>query len=201
MSQPRLPIKFEIENTTAQGATSELFAGCSSVQIEGTVSKNHRPMGSSSVPVKTITGASIHPFVGLRAAQTFNGVKNRKIILPETCDIHAFLSGTDTPARVKFFIIKNPTGLTGSTWVAPNATSSAEMDATTTDPITDGIPIMAHLVSGTHEVDLKTHFDLSADEVLALGSDGAADEYYIAFQAVDPTDSIDVNIAVNWSEI
>jgi hypothetical protein len=202
LSNPRLPIRYEIENTTTQGSTTELFAGCAAVMVEGSIAKQHKPMGGADVPLKTITGTGVTPLAAARSMLTYAGARNRIMALPQDIDIQAFHTGTDNPARIKFLIIKNPT-VTGQTWipVPSNAESSLEFEPSSTTPITDGETILATLVHGEKTMDLTEKFNLSSDQMLQRGAGPTAPEYYFAAVPIDPTDSIDVSLAFNWSEI
>jgi len=202
MSSPRLPIRYEVENTTIQPMSSEFFASCCAVKIEGEFQPRHRPFGGSSLPPKTITGSDKTPIYGVRAAATKNGIPSKVVVLPESMDIISYLTGTDTPAKVRVFWIRGTAGLTGATWLTATASPDATVEY---DPTSTGIPtgevIMASLINGEKTIDLSHHFNMFSDERLAVRSDGTSTEYYLCVSPVDPTDSVDVVVSLNWTEV
>ena len=60
---------------------------------------------------------------------------------------------------------------------------------------------MTSVILGEKEINLADQFDLFADERLALRSDGTSTPYFITAQPVNPAESVDINIAVNWTEV
>lgn len=199
MKTARLPIRYEMENTGNPSTATEMFASCCAVKMEGQFEPRHRPFGDI-VPEKTVTGTDYTPIFGVRASATKYGEVSRVIALPHTMQVLATLTGTNNPAKVRLRVQRGDGGLTGMSWIGPSADETVDLDVSATGVAT-GETVLSSIVMGERKIDLEEQFDLFADERLSLRSDGTSVPYFVTVQPVNPADSVDINIAVNWTEV
>lgn len=124
MSNPNLPVRCEIRNVgpTTGGSMDQI---CSTVMSEGGYLEAGIDWSVTSNTRNVLTSNSL-PIIAIRLSNTFKGYENR--VIARLGNINVF-SDTD---NIKYDIIKisNPAFLVGGTWVAVNANSAVEYNAT-----------------------------------------------------------------------
>lgn len=122
-----LPVRYEIENTSATGASDTMKAICQSVISEGGYQLEGRPLaiGHSIVSPRTTTAVqngTIIPMISIRLKAGRDGA----VVIPTN-----FSFAPITAANYEYFIIQEAV-TTGGTWVSAGATSSVEYNLTPT---------------------------------------------------------------------
>jgi hypothetical protein len=114
MTTAVLPIRYEIENTTAQAAGSTLTQICSSVISEGGYEGFSRRYNvtQNDATLKTLTTAGTqYPIIALR----LNANRLDSVIVPSNISAIVQETGNNKPNTVQYRILLNPT-LTGGSW-------------------------------------------------------------------------------------
>lgn len=115
MTQPSLPVRYEIKNTTTNNVASTLMAICSSVFVEGSASDiSYTKSLSNGTGVAAPNSADGHCVLAIRLQNTLVGKPNRS---------HAILLGLSAIAsadcRIRVVILQDATALSGTpTWTA-----------------------------------------------------------------------------------
>lgn len=108
MTTASLPFRFEIENTGATSSASRFKQICSSMQLNGSYDKKPSlELITRDTEVNMTT--TLAPLIALRMADG----RTDSIILPGPMTVFPTAS-----ANYEYVLVKNPTTLTGGTWVA-----------------------------------------------------------------------------------
>ena len=133
-----LPVRYEVENTGAAAASLTLKTICCSVISEGGVENDRGYPFCASNGINKVTTSTRRPILSVRPQATYNSITNRAQILINTADVLAVSNSA------YFEVVYNGT-LTGASFSAVNASSTAEYDTSAT-AISGGIAINAFFV-------------------------------------------------------
>ena len=125
MSNPNLPIRCEISNTTT--ATGSMEQICGTVFSEGGYAESGITYGASSPTLRTITSASTMPVLAVRLKTSYNGLPNRAFVRLEDISVYS------KDQAVKYRILRLDSGsITTGTWVSVDSGSTVEYNRTAT---------------------------------------------------------------------
>lgn len=126
MSNPNLPIRCEITNTTT--ATGSFEQICSTVMSEGGYVESGTTWGFTSPTLRSIASASSMPVIAIRLKNSYNTLPNRGYVRIDNMTVFT------EDQTVKYRMVKLPTSssLTGGSWVSVNDNSIVEYNATAT---------------------------------------------------------------------
>jgi hypothetical protein len=192
MRMPNLPVRYEIERLGAGAAPASLEAICCTIVSEGGQNQLGAVYGADrGITAVNIANTALRSVIAIRLKAGFL----RRTVKPLTFEIASLLTNDNTLYRLLY----NPTRGAGTapTWVSAHALSSVEYDVSSTEILTDGIPLVPGYVQGRT---LKAIEDLPTQ--LALGSDFAGvvpDELVLAAQA--QTGSNNLLAAIQWVEL
>jgi hypothetical protein len=130
MSNPNLPVRCEISNTTT--ATGSMEQICSTVFSEGGYAESGTTWAASNPTLRTITSASTMPVLAIRLKTSYNGLPNRAFVRLE--DISLF----SEDQTVKYRVLRLDSGsITTGAWISVDPDSAVEYNVTATS-YTDG---------------------------------------------------------------
>jgi len=130
MSNPNLPVRCEIRNTTT--ATGSMEQICSTVFSEGGYSESGTTWATSNTALRTITSASTMPVLAIRLKTSYNGLPNRAFVRLEDVSIFS------KDQTVKYRLLRLDSGsITTGAWVSVDPDSVVEYNVTATS-YTDG---------------------------------------------------------------
>jgi hypothetical protein len=125
MSNPNLPLRCEISNTTT--ATGSMEQICGTVFSEGGYSESGTTWGASNPSLRTITSGSTAPVLAIRLKTSYNGLPNRAFVRLEDTSIYS------KDQAVKYRILRlNSASISTGTWVSVDSGSTVEYNATAT---------------------------------------------------------------------
>jgi hypothetical protein len=125
MSNPNLPIRCEIRNTTT--ATGSMEQICGTVFSEGGYAESGITYGASSPGLRRITSGSTMPVLTIRLKNTYNGLPNRAFVRLE--DVSVF----SEDHTVKYQVLRLDSGsITTGTWISVDSGSVVEYNVSAT---------------------------------------------------------------------
>lgn len=180
MTTAILPVRYEIENTTATASASTLTQICSSVISEGGYDQKAIPQWARRTTTLTGVTTTFVPIVSIRLKSTSLGA----VVIPSV--YHAIPIGSVLDYEV--VLIKNPT-LTGASW-ASNSTN-VELDVTAT-ALTGGTIVDLDYVSGSNQGSgvVSEGSDYNFDLQLGASLAGVSDIFTLAARTISGTDDI-----------
>lgn len=190
MSTAQNPVRVRVVNTGVSSAasfTSVCFSVSSQSGYEG-------PRQAFASIVSTTTLATPgRPILGLRVAQTFGGLANRSVLLPE----ELIFSSTSADARIS--VVMNPT-ITGGTWAAPATGSAAEVALDITS-ISGGTTVYALDTGGVEvsKIELTRIFSRLARKLVRRDLPTVSLDSIVLMAASSP--SRPARASLEWSEI
>ena len=156
MTTATLPVRYEIESLTANGAaTSNLTQICSTVISEGGYEQPFRLFSNIAVFSKTMTAGTWYPVISIRLAPT------RLEAVAQVRQVDIIMTSADT---VHWALWSNVTdsSLTGESFVAHGFSPNILVDQSATALNTSGcVQITAGLVSGTNQAAAPAVMELS----------------------------------------
>ena len=156
MTTATLPVRYEIESLTANGAaTSNLTQICSTVISEGGYEQPFRLFSNIAVFSKTMTAGTWYPVISIRLAPT------RLEAVAQVRQVDIVMTSADT---VHWALWSNVTdsSLTGESFVAHGFSPNILVDQSATALNTSGcVQITAGLVSGTNQAAAPAVMELS----------------------------------------
>lgn len=156
MTSATLPVRYEIESLTANGAaTSNLTQICSTVISEGGYEQPFRLFSNIAVFSKTMTAGTWYPVISIRLAPT------RLEAVAQVRQVDIVMTSADT---VHWALWSNVTdsSLTGESFVAHGFSPNILVDQSATALNTSGcVQITAGLVSGTNQAAAPAVMELS----------------------------------------
>jgi hypothetical protein len=193
MTTPNLPIRYEIENTGAQGGNHDLIATCSMIATEEGFETERGFPFSIGNGITAISVTTRRPVLSIRPKATFNSIVNRGRIDPEKIDINA------TSGNLLVELVYGGT-LTDAAFNSVHASSITEFDIAAT-AITGGIPVQQFtVVSGTGTEAGAGAADLLSRLPLVLDSAGA-NPIPLSVVVTAFTGTVDTRAQLNWREI
>ena len=175
MATPSLPVRWEINKTSATATAVFLDAICCSVASEGGNPRSGWDTavdrGTSLQPFVVGDGTTLKPIISVRAKTAYT----RMTTYPT--DIHCICT-TSSSSGYRWVLLLNPTiGGTGPTWVSAGTNSGLEYDITRTGVVTGGVPVASGYGAAANVSGM-------VGNILPLGADvaGTRDEYVLAVQ-------------------
>ena len=149
MTTANLPVRYEITNSAALGATTDLKAICASVISEGGLEEQRAfPFATGTDAAgETVTGTEA-PVISIRPASTFNSITNQTMITLTSIWMTAATKNT------KFRVMYNPS-LTGASFGSVDSNSAVEVD-TSASSFTGGTEIESILLLAGGEAEGTT---------------------------------------------
>jgi hypothetical protein len=193
MTTANLPLRYEIENTAAQGSAHDLNAVCVMVASEqGQETERGYPFSAGNGITAIAVGARV-PILSIRPKATFNSIVNRGTIIPESVDVNA------TSGSVYVELIYNGT-LTGAAFASVDGSSITEFDVTAS-AIANGIRIYSFTASsGAALVGAGTLASFLSRLPLTLDIAGA-NPIPLSVVATAFTGAVDTRAQLNWREL
>ena len=180
MTTAILPVRYEIENTTATASASTLTQICSSVISEGGYDQKAIPQWARRTTTLTGVTTTFVPIISIRLKSTSLGA----VVIPSV--YHAIPIGSVLDYEV--VLIKNPT-LTGASFTS-NSTN-VELDVTAT-ALTGGTIVDLDYVSGSNQGSgvVSTGDSYNFDLQLGASLAGVSDIFTLAARTISGTDDI-----------
>lgn len=125
-SNPSLPIRCEIRNTTTGSATASMDQICASVMSEGGYEGSGIDFAASSGERTIgIVGGSL-PCIAIRLKNNFNNHPNRVTVRPGIVD----MIGINNPFKYEIWRLPGTSSISGGNWVSAGEDSSVEYNIT-----------------------------------------------------------------------
>jgi hypothetical protein len=127
-SNPSLPIRCEIRNTSTGSSTASMDQICATVISEGGYEGSGIDFAASSDLRYIETVGGTLPCLAIRLKNTFNGYPNRVTVRPGIVD----MLGLNNSFKYEIWRLPVTSSITGGTWVDASADSSVEYNITAT---------------------------------------------------------------------
>lgn len=141
MTTATLPVRYEIENTAATASASGMQQICTTVISNGGYSFDTTNINSAWRSSTASVGTTRTPLVAIR----LRAGREDAVVIPASVSIAALSAGDGGWA-----LIKNPTTLTGGTWVVDEYDGNVEYNVTAT-AIDGGLPVRREFASATNQ--------------------------------------------------
>ena len=192
MTTASLPIRYEIENLTAQGITHTMRQICSSVMSEAGFegfSREYNVNLSGTTATNLSTVGTIYPLIAIR----LNSSKLDSVVVPSSVSAVLEETTNNKPDVVLYKIFINPT-LTGNTWTThTNGTVDYNITATA---ITGGTEVVSgYLSSGGLKLSDVNNFNYQ----IGRSQLGVSDVFAITASPVNANAKIYMDLS--WYEI
>ena len=173
MTTAVLPIRYELENKTAQASGSTMHQICSSVMSEGGYegfSRKYNIPRAGATATSLTTAGTQYPMVALR----LNSSRLDSVIVPSNISVVLDTDQNGKPLAVQWKLLLNPT-LTGNTWTT-HFNGNVDYNITASG-VSGGIEIMGGYVSSSASLQLSAvnnfnfqigRTQLGVSDVLAL---------------------------------
>jgi len=192
MTTANLPLRYEIENTGAQGGAHDLNAICAMVASEQGQEPERGFIFAAGNGVTTIAVTTRVPILSIRPKATFNSIVNRGLIDPQGV-VASVGSGA-----VLLEVVYNGT-LTGASFSSANGSSITEFDVTAS-AITGGIVVHAFYASSAGgTVHTEAIAGLLSKLPLVLDIAGT-NPIPLTLVATAFTGSVDTAAEISWQE-
>lgn len=140
MTTANLPARYEIENTGVSASNTSLRQICTSIISEGGFEEELGAPFSASNGATEIAVTTRRPILSIRPIQTFNGITNRGLVVPEAFSVFS----EDTAAFIE--IVYGGT-LTNASFADVDATNSIGQRDIAADAISGGIVIASEFIT------------------------------------------------------
>jgi hypothetical protein len=202
MTTATLPVRWEIENTGVAGSPSRLKSVCTSVMTEGELlpdKKKRTKKWGFKADRKSILFASPiaeTPLFAFRPRTTFNGIINRKVVVPEHFSI--FVKNQAVIIRLYRYAV-----LVGASF-ADYLNSAVQIDTSAT-ALNGGDPLTSHIYGpGGHHQEASGAFGYLGQS-LYLGADGAEQEIWTLtaepLELAGGSPEATVDFSISWVEL
>lgn len=132
MTTASLPVRYEIENIGATASSSTFKQICVSVISNGGYNHEESEIYTAWRTTAVTVGTDRYPLVAIRMKAGFTD----SVILPTFVDVIS-----ETAGNGGWALVKNPSSITGGTWVTDEFTGNVEYNVTATAMSQDGIPV------------------------------------------------------------
>ena len=197
MTTANLPIRYEIENTTAVAASQSMKHICSTVVSEGGVEDTVAYPFSTElmdVPIPLGAGNAIIIFAA-RPSLTFNSIENRSVFEPKGYEV--VVDGGTVVTQVLY----NPT-IVGGTWTPYDATVSAVEANSTVASYSGGINVGSSIIASGNKQAVSPVFGKTVTSRLPFGIGINADTPIpLALAAYATSTSVTASFAFQWEEL
>lgn len=135
MSNPNLPVRCEIRNTTT--ATGSMEQICATVMSEGGYDESGTTFAHTSVKLRPLSGSESALVFAIRLKDSYNGLPNRAFVRLEDMSVYS------DDQTVKYILVKLDAGsVSGGTWFSEDSGSVVEWNSGS----------MAYATSNAHEM-------------------------------------------------
>lgn len=195
LKKASLPIQVENINTSTTGGPSLLRVGASVIQAYG--NPDYTFWRFSDMFCENVAiNATLKPLLSVRPKpELAPGEPNHVNVYP--CHIAVTVVGGDA----KIVVVQSPETLTGATWSLPGE-STIEGDNTASAVVkgATGYEFIAfHCGAGSHNIDLREHFELN-DEGILLAGDGSQTPITFAAKSLSGT-NVTVSLTFTYREL
>lgn len=154
MTTASLPVRYEITNTGATSSASSMQQICVSIVSNGGYNHEESAIWTAARDSHVTVGADEYPLVAIRMKTG----RTDSAILPTYVDINS-----ETAGNGRWSLIKNPTSITGGTWITDPTHSNVEYNVSATAMSQDGIYVRRQFFSASNQ-------SASAQGTTALGT-------------------------------
>lgn len=194
MTTAALPVRYEIENVGATAGSSTFKQICTSVVINGGYTHDESQIFTAWRDVSALVGTDRYPLIALR----MKAGRTDSAILPTYVDISASSAGEGGWA-----LVKNPTSVTGGTWVTDPYNGNVEYNVTATSMSQDGIPMRRQFFSATNQSAAEQGTADLGSWDLQLGRTNAdtpvSDVYVLSFRTMVGT--MNIRALLGWHDL
>ncbi len=177
-----LPIRYEITNTGTTASASTMKQVCASIISNGGYSHTDSEIHTAWRTTPATVGTDRYPIVAIRMKAGYTD----SVILPTFVDIISETSGNGAWA-----IIKNPSSITGGTWVDDEFTGNVEYNSTATAMSQDGTPLRRQFFAASNQSAAESSIDNLGTWDIQLGRTNAepavSDVFVLSFRTMSGT--------------
>nr|QBK92204.1 MAG: hypothetical protein LCPAC304_05510 [Pithovirus LCPAC304] len=185
----KLPIRYEIQNTSAGATSDEMRMMYQSVLTGAELFPIFPQLNFASQ--KVVTGGSALPVVSLRLKSAFNRLTLRIV------DVTLFSNVTGASACIGIYL--NPS-LTAATFVSAGTDSAAEVDTSAT-AVNGGTLLASGFVTEQGVINISTSAGGNRSPCFDINADIAGTSDILSLVATLITGSPDVHASISWLEI
>lgn len=189
-----LPVRYEIKNTGVTASSSSLKQVCVTVMSNGGYSHVDSEIHTAWRTAAVTVGTDRYPLVAIRMKAGYTD----SVILPTFVDIIAETSGNGGWA-----LVKNPSSITGGTWVSDEFTGNVEYNVTATAMAQDGIPTRRQFFAATNQSAAESSIDNLGTWDIQLGRTNAeppvSDVFVLSFRTM--TGTMRVQGMLGWHDL
>lgn len=189
-----LPVRFEITNTGATSSASAMHQICNSVVSNGGYTHDEVVIYTAWRDVAATVGTNRYPLVAMRMKDG----RTDSVILPTYVDVASSNAGEGGWA-----LVKNPTSVTGGTWVTDPYNGNIEYNVTATSMSQDGIPMRRQFFYSTNQAASTQESANLGTWDLQLGRTNAvnpvSDVYVLSFRTM--TGTMNMRALLGWHDL
>lgn len=193
MTTGSLPVRYEIENTGGTASASSMKQICTSVTSNGGYDFTQKAIETARRETEVTVGTTRYPLVAIRMAPG----RTDSVVVPTFVDIVASSAGVGGWA-----LIKNPTTLTGGTWVADEYDGNVEYNVSAT-AIDGGIAMRRSFFAASNQSTASSSVATLGRWDLQLGRTNAdtpvSDVYVLTFRTLKST--MNVQGMLGWADL
>lgn len=189
-----LPLRFEIKNTGTTASPSAFHQICSSVISNG--GYNHEEAGTWTAwrDQDALVGLDRYPLVAIR----MKAGRTDSVIIPTSVSL-----STDTAGNGGWALVKNPTSITGGTWITDPYSGNIEYNVTATAMSQDGVPVRREFFSASNQSTAAQGITTLGTWDLQLGRTNAntpvSDVYVLSFRTM--TGTMRMRALLGWHDL
>ena len=189
-----LPVRYEIENTGATASSSSLKQICVSVISNGGYSHEDAVIHTIGRETAVSVGTNYYPLIAIR----LNSGRTDAVILPTYVDIASSSAGEGL-----WGLIKNPTSITGGTWVTDPYTGNLEYNISATAMAQNGAVSRRKFFYATNQAAAESESNDLGTWDLQLGRTNSdspvSDVYVLAFKTM--TGTMNMRALLGWHDL
>ena len=193
MTTASLPLRYEIENVTAQPDSSRLKQVCATVISNGGYLKGSDVW--TAVRPADVVEEDFFPLIAIR----MKAGRTDSVIVPELINIFP-VSNED----FEWALIKNPTTLTGGSWVTSSPRNNVEYNITCTG-LTGGTPTLEGFFGAGNHSAVPVNYGEVRNFNLQLGRSNSAspvsDVYVLAARVTPGSNNGTVKSSLSWFDL
>lgn len=189
-----LPVRYEIENTGATASSSSLKQICVSIISNGGYSHEEAVIHTAWRDQAASVGTDRYPLIAIR----LKAGRTDSVILPTYVDVASSNAGEGGWA-----LVKNPSSVTGGTWVTDPYTGNLEYNVTATAMSQDGTPTRRQFLYATNQSAAIQESDNLGTWDLQLGRTNSdnpvSDVYVLSFRTM--TGTMSIRALLGWHDL
>ena len=194
MTTAALPVRYEIENTGTTTSSSTFKQICTSVITNGGYAHDEAAIWTAWRDTDATVTTDRFPLVAIR----MKAGRTDSVILPTYVDL-----STDTAGNGGWALVKNPTSVTGGTWVTDPFTGNVEYNVTATAMSQDGTPMRRQFFSASNQSAAEQGTADLGSWDLQLGRTNAvtpvSDVYVLSFRTMKNT--MNMRALFGWHDL